>query len=227
MDPLGKVNEASRMGKLPPDIIEKIFSRMPELASMVSNVEAAAKLTYPPYYVQPVMILVKSQAEVGATGVYYARNVPAVLNNKLNLLIEFTAPLLLYSSKQTLQAVVAHEFTHYLELVRRFATSPFSSPSPSTMFEATYKDMQEAVPPELIFGRRKGLVSAIDKKFSEGFSDEPMNRRAIKNWLDRKLPYVVVSPDDNAVKVPATAVMNANLDVAVVERVAKLGRRTF
>jgi len=224
VDPLGKVNEAAKNGKLPPEIVGKIVARMPELDEAIKNVEEASGLVYPPYYVQPVMILVKSEVEVGTTGVYYARNVPVVLNNKLNLLIEFTAPLLLYASKQTLQAVVAHEFTHYLELVKRFSTSPFSSPSPSTMFEATYKDMQEAFPPELIFGRRKGIALAIDKKFSQGFSDEPMNKRAIKNWLEKKLPYVVVSPDDNAVRIPLSAIANANIDRRVVEKISRLGQ---
>jgi hypothetical protein len=222
LDPLGKVKEALRDGKIGPDMADEIFSRMPVLESMVRKVEEVTGLSYPPHYVMPLLILVRSEAELGLTGVYYARNVPVVVNSRLNLLVEFTAPLLVYASKPTLQAVVAHEFTHYLELVKRFSSSPTSSPSPSTMFEATYKDMQESVPPEVVFGKRSSLATAIGKRFSEGFSDEPLNKRVIRHWLQKKLPYVMVRPDDNAVRIPLSAVANANLDSAALRKVTEL-----
>lgn len=224
LDPMGKVKEAVANGKLNAEIGKMIESKLPALQMMIKQVEEASGLSYPPYYIMPLLILVKSEAETGMLGVYYARNVPVVVEQRLNLFIEFTAPLLLYSSKETLLSVVAHEFTHYLELIKRFTFSPFSSPSPSTMFEATYKDMQEAMEPELIFGKRSKLATAIRKKFSDGFSDEPLNRRVIKRWLESKLPYVIVRPDDNAVRIPVSALTNPNFDPKAVEVVKSLSK---
>ncbi|MDG6928634.1 MAG: hypothetical protein JRN39_00430 [Nitrososphaerota archaeon] len=228
VDRLGKVHEAQRGGGIPKEIADMLESRLPVLEEAVEKVEAASGTVYPPYYIMPLLILVRSEAEVGETGVYYARNVPVVVAGRLNLLIEFTAPLLLHASKQTLQAVAAHEFTHYLELIRRFSTAPSSSPSPSTMFEATYKDMQEAFPAEKVFGRYRSLLTAMNRKFVEGFVDEPLNRRVVRSWLGKKLPCVAVRPDDNAVKIPVTAITNANLDTAALARISSLqtdGRR--
>ncbi|MEM0117305.1 MAG: hypothetical protein QXX17_05920 [Conexivisphaerales archaeon] len=218
LDPLGKVKEAVKAGKISQEIGNKVSERLPLLQEMVREVEETSGVSYPPYYIMPLLILVKSEVETGVYGVYYARNVPAVIDQRLNLLVEFTAPLLIYASKDTLLSVVAHEFTHYLELIRRFTESPFSSPSPSTMFEATYKDMQEAMDPEYIFGRRSRLVTAIKKKFSDGFTDEPLNKRVIKHWLESKLPYVVVRPDDNAVRIPVSSITNPNFDSKAVEK---------
>jgi hypothetical protein len=131
--------------------------------------------------------------------------------------------LVLYGSKKTVLAVVAHEFTHYLELVRRFSEEPTSAPSASTMFEATYRDMEEAMPPQRIFGRFKSLSSLIDAKFEEGFADDALNQRTVKNWYGQKLPVTVVRPDDNSVRIPLEAVLNADFDQEALKRLKELG----
>jgi hypothetical protein len=223
VDPLARAREGLLSGKLPPEVYSKIEERIPILKESVEKVEKAAGLSYPPYYVQPLLILVRSTAELGVTGIYYARNVPVSLNGRLHLLVEFTAPLLLYASKKTMLAVVAHEFTHYLELVRRFSEQPVSAPAASTMFEATYRDMEEAMPPSRIFGRFKSLSSLIDAKFEEGLTDEALNQRTLRNWYERKLPVTVVSPDDNSARIPLEAVLNADFDQAALEKVKEIG----
>ncbi|HVP23536.1 MAG TPA: hypothetical protein VMS77_06455 [Conexivisphaerales archaeon] len=222
VDPLARPREAVKVGRLPPDVYAKLEDRMGVLAESIGKVEKAAGLTYPPYYVEPLLILVRSEAEVGVTGIYYARNVPAAANGRLHLLVEFTAPLILYASKRTVLAVVAHEFTHYLELVRRFSEQPVSSPAASTMFEATYRDMEEAVPPQKVFGRFKSLSSLIDAKFEEGFTDDALNQRTIKNWYERKLPVKVVNPDDNSARIPLDAVLNADFDPMALAKLKEM-----
>jgi len=199
-----------------------LVERSSVLIESIEKVEKAARLSYPPYYVQPLLILVRSSVEVGATGIYYARNVPVAFNDRLHLLIEFTAPLVLYASKKTMLAVAAHEFTHYLELIRRFTEQPISAPSASTMFEATYRDMEEAMPPQKIFGRFKSLSTLIDVKFEEGFADEALNQKTIKNWYENKLPVTVVRPDDNSARIPLEAVLNADFDNAALARIREL-----
>ena len=222
VDPLVKAREALRLGKLPPEVYSKLVEKAGGLQEAIQKVEKAAGLSYPPYYIQPLLILVRSSAETGVTGIYFARNVPVAVNNRLHLLVEFTAPLLLYSSKKTLLAVVAHEFTHYLELLRRFSDQPVSSQAASTMFEATYKDMEEAMPPQKIFGRFKSLSSLIDMKFEEGFTDDALNQKTLKNWYERKLPVTVVRPGDNSVKIPLEAVLNAEFDRAALKKIREM-----
>jgi hypothetical protein len=143
-------------------------------------------------------------------------------NDRLHLLIEFTAPLVLYASKKTMLAVAAHEFTHYLELIRRFTELPISAPSASTMFEATYRDMEESMPAQKIFGRFKSLSTLIDAKFEDGFADEALNQKTIKNWYENKLPVIVVHPDDNSARIPLEAVLNADFDNAALARIKEL-----
>ncbi len=77
LDPLGKVKEAARSGKIGEDVKGLIEEKMPVLQSMIEEVEKVAGVRYPPYYVLPLLILVKSEVETGVFGVYYARNVPA------------------------------------------------------------------------------------------------------------------------------------------------------
>ena len=223
VDPLGRANESLKTGKLPPAVFSKIEERLPVLEESIAKVEKAASLSYPPYYIQPLLILVRTPAEVGVTGIYYARNVPVAVNGRLHLLIEFTAPLVLYASKRTVLAVVAHEFTHYLELMRRFTERPNSVPAASTMFEATYRDMMEAVPPAKIFGRFKSLSSLIDAKFEEGFADEALNQKTIRYWYQQKLPTTSVSPDDNSAIIPMEAVLNADFDPKALAKIQELG----
>jgi hypothetical protein len=223
VDPLVRAKEALQSGKLPPEVYEKLVEKASVLNESIQKVEKAAELAYPPYYIQPLLILVRSTVEAGTTGIYYARNVPVAVNNRLHLLIEFTAPLVLYASKKTILAVVAHEFTHYLELVRRFSEQPTSAPAASTMFEATYRDMEEAMPPRKIFGRFKSLSTVIDAKFEEGFTDEALNQRTLRSWYGGKLPMTVVRPDDNSVKIPLEAVLNADFDQAALKKIKELG----
>lgn len=223
VDPLARVRDAAATGKIPSAIMKKLEDKSEGLSEAVSKVEKASGLAYPPYYIQPVLILVKSSLEVGETGVYYARNVPVALNNRLHLLVEFTAPLVLYASKKTLQGVVAHEFTHYLELVRRFADQPFSSATATTMFEATYKDMEEAMPAYKIFGRHKSLIRMVETMFENGFNDATLNDKTVRNWFEKKLPYVVVRPDENFVRMPVEAIVNAEFDPAVLRKIREIG----
>jgi hypothetical protein len=223
VDPLVRAREALKSGKLPPEVYGKLVERVSILAESIQKVEKAASLSYPPYYIQPLLILVRSSVETGATGIYYARNVPVAVNNRLHLLVEFTAPLVLYASRKTVLAVVAHEFTHYLELIRRFSEQPLSSPAASTMFEATYRDMEEAMPPRKIFGRFRSLSTLIDAKFEEGFTDEALNQRTLRSWYEQKLPVTVVRPDDNSVKIPLEAVLNADFDQAALKKIKEIG----
>jgi hypothetical protein len=222
VDPLAKVKEAQKSGSLPPQVCERIAERMETLEEAVKKLEKAAGLSYPPHYIQPLLILVRSAAEVGETGVYYARNVPVAFNGRLRLLVEFTAPFVLYASQKTMLAVVAHEFTHYIELTRRLSEQPLSSPSASTMFEATYRDMEEAVPPQKLFGRFKSLSTLIDARFEGGFNDEALNQRTIRNWYGSKLPVTYVRPDDNSVRIPVEAVLNADFDPAALRKIREM-----
>jgi hypothetical protein len=222
LDPLVKVKEAVSAGRLPAEVLEKLQAKLVNLEEAIKKVEKASGLRYPLHYVQPVLILVQSGAELGVTGIYYARNVPVTVNNRLNLLVEFTAPLVLYSSKPTLLAVAAHEFTHYLELVRRFSEQPTSSFAATTMFEATYRDMEEAMPPQKMFGRYRSLARLIDSKFEGGFTDESLNERTLRNWLQKKLPVVVVHPEDNWVRVPVEAIMNASFDPEALRKIREM-----
>jgi len=85
---------------------------------------------------------------MGAWAAFFARVIPATYEGKLSIIVQFTAPLLLLAAKGTVEAVAAHEFTHYLDLVRRISrTTIISDERVSTLFEAGYADEGRVVAP--------------------------------------------------------------------------------
>ena len=117
LDPLFKLSKTEMLDKKTKKSIE---AKMKNLIAAVSEVEQFSGLKYPSYYVEPVLTVTESTDNMGGLGVLYARTIPVEVNGRVEILVEVTAPLLLYSTKVTLRLVLAHEFLHYVELVRNF-----------------------------------------------------------------------------------------------------------
>ncbi len=222
MDPLVVFEQAVSEGRLPKGILRTVRSRLDYLEGAVRRVESASGLRYPPYYVEPVLPVSSSGAEFGQTGVLFARVIPATANGRLSILVQFTAALVAFCPKGTLEAVVAHEFIHYVDLVRRLrSTNVISDERTTTLFEATYADSERTFPPSLIFGDRS-LVSLVRRKFKDGLSDPALNRKVEEKWISKKLPMRLVPPDENVVRLGLGTVMSATYDSDLLQRIAKI-----
>ncbi|MGB9659335.1 MAG: hypothetical protein ACPLY9_02255, partial [Nitrososphaerales archaeon] len=188
MDPLIKLEEVEKSGKLPLSILNKIKRRMKYLYEGIAKIEQASGLKYPNYYIEPKLPLSSSQVEKGQIGVLYARTIPTEGMLGLEILVQISAPLVAFGLKTTIQAVLAHEFLHYIEFMKRFSKLDIVSDSLSTsLFEALYSDYERLFEPKLIF-KDKRLVNLINKKFSNGLEDKRLNEKTLKEWIEKGLP---------------------------------------
>ena len=222
LDPLILLEQAVAQGKIPRAMAKKVTLKMDVLQGAVQRVEKASGIRYPPYYVEPVLPVSGSGSEYGQMGVMFARVIPHTATGSLVILVQFTAALVAFGTKGTIEAVAAHEFTHYVELVRKLSTKDvLSDEAATTLYEASYADEERTVPPRLLFAERS-LVSLISRKFKNGLSDPALNRKVGNAWIGKNLPIRWVGPEENRVRVPMGMVTAAKFDPAVLAKAAEL-----
>ena len=216
------LDQAEEQGRIPKALARKARSRARYLDGAVKRVEAASGLPFPPYYVEPVLPVSRSGVELGQMGVLFARVVPTTVTGSLAILVQFTAALVAFGSKGTIEAVAGHEFTHYVDLVRRLSKkSLLSDEKSSTLFESAYSDAEKTVPPRLLFSD-KALVSLVNRKFAGALVDQKLNRQVEDNWIGKNLPVRMVAPDENVVRVGVGSVISATFEPKVLEKIAQI-----
>jgi hypothetical protein len=225
VNPLVVLNQAEAQGKIPKGIAKKVRSRMNYLSGAIARVERASGLKYPPYYVEPVLPVSQTSAEHGLMGVLFARVIPTTAAGTLSILVQFTAALVAFAPKGTLEAVAAHEFTHYFDLVRRLSqTNVVSDERATTLFEATYADSERTVPPSLIFSE-KSLVALVRKKFKDGLNDPSLIKKVEEGWVAKSLPVRTVSIDENVLRVGIEMAATAKYDPALLQKLSQIESR--
>ena len=223
MDPFVLVDQASAKGKITPALAKRIRAKSKTLEGAVIRVEKASGLKYPPYYVEPSLPFATTSAEYGSIGALYARVIPVSLEGRLSIIVQFTAPPLLFGLKGTVEAVAAHEFTHYVDLVRRFSRMQVSSDErASTLFEVGYADEERITAPSFVFTDDKKLVSLVKKKFAGGLVDGRLDDKVTKGWLEKGLPTRRVAAEENVVSVDVGLIAKAKFDPMVIAKIEKL-----
>jgi hypothetical protein len=222
VDPLIVLNQAEEQGRIPRGMAKKVRTRMNYLYGAVARVERASGLRYPPYYVEPTLPVSSTTAEFGQMGVLFARVIPTTLTGTLSILVQFTAALVAFAPKGTLEAVAAHEFTHYVDLVRRLRqTNVVSDERATTLFEATYADNERTVSPSLVFGE-KSLVALVRKKFKGGLYDPILNRKVEDGWMAKNLPIRAVAIDENVLRIGIEKVATAKYDPLLLQKISQI-----
>jgi len=225
LNPLLKLEEAERYGKIPSSILNKIKKRMGSIEEGVARIELASGLKYPSYYIEPILPLSSSRVETGQIGVLYARTIPVEGILGLEILVQLSAPLIAFGLKTTIRAVLAHEFLHYIEFVRRFSKLDIVSDSLSTsLFEALYSDHERLFEPKLIFNDSR-LVNLVNKKFSNGLNDKRLHDRTLKEWIEKGLPTVTLSPNDNVIRLPVSSILKMKIDPLLKLKLEELERK--
>lgn len=226
MDPLIILDQAVAQEKLPRAMAKKVRLKMKVLQGAVQRVEQASGLRYPPFYVEPVLPVSRSGTEYGQMGVLFARVVPHTATGSLVILVQFTAALVAFGTKGTIEAVAAHEFTHYVELVRKLSTKDvISDEVATTLYEASYADAERTVPPKLLF-KERSLVSLVSRKFKDDLSDPALNKKVGDAWIAKNLPIRWAGPEENVLKVPMGMVAGTKFDPGVLAKVAELQEKT-
>ena len=225
MDPLVLLDQAVAQEKIPRAMAKKVRTKMHFVEGAVSRVEKASGLRYPPYYVEPVLPVSKSGGEYGQMGVLFARVIPASAPGSLLILVQFTAALVAYGTKATMEAVAAHEFTHYVDLVRRLSTTNVTSDEvATTLYEASFADAERTIPPKLLFNDR-ALVALVSRKFKNDLTDPALGKKVENSWVAKDRPIRFVGPEENRVRVQMGIIAGTKFDPAVLSKVAELRQK--
>jgi hypothetical protein len=193
--------------------------------SGINRIEKASGINFPVAYVEPSIVVSHPSHVSSDYGILFARTIPVVSNDKLNIIIQITAPLVAYGLKGTVHAILAHEFLHYLELVRRISKMDIISDEPSgNLFESSYTDSTKLFEPRAVF-EDKTLLLHITKKFPEGFRDYNLEDKVLKFWIEKKLPIINITMDTNITKIPATVIATTTIEPTLLQKLDQIEQR--
>lgn len=222
MNPLVLLDQAVAQEKFPRAIAKKVHLRMKYIEGAIDRVQGASGLKYPPYYIEPVLPMAKGGEGYGQMGIMFARVIPTTVTGSLVILVQFTAALVAFGTKGTIEAVAAHEFTHYVDLVRRLSTtSVVNDERATTLYEASFADIERTVAPRLLFSE-KTLVGLVTRKFKDGLSDRALTKKVGDAWIAKNLPVRYVGPNDNVVRLGMGVVAATKFDPAVLAKVEEI-----
>ena len=222
MDPLLRVHESYKNGQIPEKIHSLLVERFEVTLSGIQRIEKASGINFPLAYVEPSVVISHPSPGSFDYGILFARTIPVVSNDKLNIIIQITAPLVAFGLKGTVHAILAHEFLHYLELLKRISKMDIVSDELSgNLFENTYSDSTKLFEPRAVFDDNT-LLSHITKKFPEGFRDYKLEDKVMKLWIEKKLPSINMTMDTNIAKIPATIIANTKIDSNLLQKLDQI-----
>ena len=217
MNQLQKVIQSFENGILPQSIYELIQKRFQLVIDGIDRIEKASSIKFPIYYVDPSIIITGNTNSLDV-GILYARTIPLIVNDNVQVVIQVSAPLVAYGLKGTIHAILAHEFLHYLELVTRLSnTELLSDEISSNLFENVYSDNTRLLEPRSVFNDLT-LISHITKRFPSGFRDYKLEDKVLKFWIQSKLPVSKISLDTNTIKLDAGKLSNIKFDELMLQQ---------
>jgi len=217
MNPLEKVSQSFGNGIIPEAVYDLIQKRFHLVSDGIKRIEKASSIKYPIAYVDPSIIVSGSSNSLDV-GILYARTIPLIVSNSIQVVIQISAPLVAYGLKGTIHAILAHEFLHYLELVTRISNAELLSDEiSSNLFENVYSDNIRLLEPRSVFTDNT-LLSHITKRFPSGFRDYKLEDKVIKFWIEQKLPVSKITLDTNTIKLNATQLSNIKFDELLLQQ---------
>lgn len=224
MDPLVKIREAHQNGILPDKIFDLVKKRFPIVLQGIDRIEKASGINFPIAYVEPSLVISSSNSY--DYGILFARTIPLVLENQLQVVIQISAPLVAYGLKGTIHAILAHEFLHYLELIRKVSKMEILSDEISgNLFENIYSDSTRLFESRAVFNDKTLLVH-ITKKFPAGFRDYKLEDKAVKFWMKKNFPTTNITLDTNIIKIPAESLAKTKLDPILLSKIDEFEQKS-
>ncbi|HXG73608.1 MAG TPA: hypothetical protein VNK44_02145 [Candidatus Nitrosotenuis sp.] len=225
MDQLVKVREAYQKGLLPQKIFDLITQRFEIVTSGIQRIEKASGASYPISYVEPSVILTGTDSVSFQYGILFARTIPVFFEDKFQVVIQISSPLVAFGLKGTIHAILAHEFLHYLELVSRISKMEVVSDELSAnLFENVYADSTRLFEPRAVFSDQ-ALLTHITKKFPAGFKDYKLEDKTEKLWIAKNLPATRISLDENTVKLSAESLSKISIDQSLLNKIKEYEER--
>jgi len=225
LDPLIRFKEAHQLGIISKDVYDLVLKRFPLVVEGINRIEKASGIRYPVAYVEPSLV-VSSSPNAYDFGILFARTIPVSFDEKFQVVIQITAPLIGFGLKGTIHAILAHEFLHYLELMRKISKMNIISDEISgNLFENVYADETRLIEPRAVFKDRV-LLDHITKRFPSGFRDYKLEDKVMKYWIDKNLPKTNVSLDSNTVKLSMESLSKIKLDPNFIQKIDELEQKS-
>ena len=197
------MREAHLKGLIPDDVYDLVVKRFPITVDGINRIEKASGIRYPTAYVEPSIVISSPNPNSYEFGILFARTIPIFFDDKFHVVIQISAPLVAYGLKGTIHAILAHEFLHFLELIRKISKMDLLSDEiTGNLFESVYADETRLFEPKAVFKDRT-LLDHITKRFPAGFRDHKLEDKVMKFWLEKNLPKINISLDANTVKLSA------------------------
>ena len=226
MDPLIRLKDAHKSGLIPDEVFELVMKRFPITVSGINRIEKASGIRFPIAYVEPSVVLSSPNSNSYEFGILFARTIPVAFEDRFRVVIQITAPLVAYGLKGTIHAILAHEFLHYLELMRKISKMDLLSDEISgNLFENVYADETRLFEPRAVFKDRT-LLDHITKRFPAGFRDYKLEDKVIKYWIDKDLPKNNVALDSNTVKLSMESLSKITLDPKFIKKIDELEQKS-
>ena len=226
MDPLVRFKEAHTKGIIPDDVYDLTIERFPITVAGINRIEKASGIKFPTAYVEPSLVISSPNPNSYEFGILFARTIPVMFEEKFQVVIQISAPLVAYGLKGTIHAILAHEFLHFLELMRKISKMELLSDEISgNLFENVYSDETRLFEPRVVFKDRT-LLDHITKKFPAGFRDFKLEDKVMKFWADKDLPKSNISLDTNTVKLSIESLSKIKLVPAFVSKIKQLEEKS-
>ena len=226
MDPLIRLKDTHKSGLIPDEVFELVMKRFPITVSGINRIEKASGIRFPIAYVEPSVVLSSPNSNSYEFGILFARTIPVAFEDRFRVVIQITAPLVAYGLKGTIHAILAHEFLHYLELMRKISKMDLLSDEISgNLFENVYADETRLFEPRAVFKDRT-LLDHITKRFPAGFRDYKLEDKVIKYWIDKDLPKNNVALDSNTVKLSMESLSKITLDPKFIKKIDELEQKS-
>ena len=226
LDPLVRLREAHAKKIIPDDVYDLIVKRFPIIVAGINRIEKASGIKFPVAYVEPSLVMSSPHPNSYEFGILFARTIPVMFEEKFQVVIQISAPLVAYGLKGTIHAILAHEFLHFLELIRKISKMELLSDEISgNLFENVYSDETRLFEPRVVFKDRT-LLDHITKKFPAGFRDFKLEDKVIKFWADRNLPKTNISLDANTVKLSMDSLSKIKIAPAFISKIEQLQEKS-
>jgi len=226
LDPLIRMKEAHLKGLIPDDVYDLVVKRFPIIVDGINRIEKASGIRYPTAYVEPSIVISSPNPNSYEFGILFARTIPIFFDDKFHVVIQISAPLVAYGLKGTIHAILAHEFLHFLELIRKISKMDLLSDEiTGNLFENVYADETRLFEPKIVFKDRT-LLDHITKRFPAGFRDHKLEDKVMKFWLEKNLPKINISLDTNTIKLSAESLSKIKLDPAFLHKIDQLEQKS-
>jgi len=226
MDPLIRIKDAYNKGLIPDKVYELVVNRFPVTVEGINRIEKASGIRFPIAYVEPSIVVSAPNSNPYEFGILFARTIPVTFDDKFQVVIQISAPLVAYGLKGTIHAILAHEFLHFLELIKRISKMELLSDEiTGNLFESVYADETRLFEPKAVFNDRT-LLNHITKRFPAGFRDYKLEDKAIKLWIEKGLPKINISLDANIVKLSAESLSKIKLDPLFLKKLDDLEQKS-